>query len=349
MTIDAQEPVLVLRDGALGRIRLNRPKALNSLTLEMVRTMAAALKEFAEDDSVGAVLVDGLGERGLSAGGDIRALYNSAKARDGVAATFFDEEYAMNAFIAAFPKPYIAFMDGITMGGGVGISAHGSHRVVTERTKLAMPETGIGFLPDVGGTWLLAHLPGEVGTYIGLTGASISGADAVDIGLADVLVHSDRLATIADALSRVQPGARNEDIAMLLEGFAEKPHSVLASHRPVIDRVFAFDEVGEILSALEADPSDFAQGTLKVIAHKSPSALVLTLQLLRLGRRSTSLRECLDREYATATEMILAYDFQEGVRAAVIDKDRHPKWQPSTVAEVNTSDLLLEYRLAVSA
>ncbi|MBO9378815.1 enoyl-CoA hydratase/isomerase family protein [Sphingomonas histidinilytica] len=349
MTIDAQEPVLVLRDGTLGRIRLNRPKALNSLTLEMVRTMAAALKDFAEDDSVGAVLVDGLGERGLSAGGDIRALYNSAKALDGVAATFFDEEYAMNAFIASFPKPYVAFMDGITMGGGVGISAHGSHRVVTERTRLAMPETGIGFLPDVGGTWLLAHLPGEVGTYIGLTGASISGADAVDIGLADILVQSDGLATIADTLSAVEPGVTNDDISALLGGFAEKPQSALAPNRRVIDRVFAFDEVGEILSSLEADGSDFAHETLKVIAHKSPSALVLTLQLLRLGRRSESLRECLDREYATATQMILAHDFQEGVRAAVIDKDRHPKWQPSTVAEVDAPDLLLEYGLSVTA
>jgi enoyl-CoA hydratase len=345
MSTTAEDHVLVLREGALGRIRLNRPKALNSLTIDMVRTVVAALADFAADDAVAAVLVDGVGERGLCAGGDIRALYESGKAGDGAAEIFFHEEYAMNAQIAAFPKPYIAFMDGITMGGGVGISAHGTHRVVTERTRMAMPETGIGFFPDVGATWLLAHAHGEVGTYLGLTGAGIAGADAIYAGFADIFVPSQKLAEVAAALAAVQPGVTNEEIDTLLEGFAETVPAPLAEHRAVIDKCLAFDDINQILSALGADSSDFAQATIKLIAEKSPTSLILTLRLLRLGRTSASLQDCLDREYFGATRILQGREFYEGVRAAVIDKDRHPKWHPATLAEVDEAALLAEYHL----
>jgi enoyl-CoA hydratase len=340
-----EDHVLILREGALGRIRLNRPKALNSLTIDMVRTVVATLEDFAKDDSVAAVLVDGMGERGLCAGGDIRALYDSGKAGDGGAKIFFAEEYAMNAQIAAFPKPYIAFMDGITMGGGVGISAHGTHRIVTERTRMAMPETGIGFFPDVGATWLLAHAQGEVGTYLGLTGAGIAGADAIYAGFADIFVSSDKLPEVAAALAAVQPGVTNDELDALLEGFAQTVEAPLAANRAVIDKCLAFDDIRQILAALGADSSDFAQATIKLIAEKSPTSLILTLRLLRLGRASASLQECLDREYFGTTRILQGREFYEGVRAAVIDKDRQPKWHPATLAEVDEPALLAEYHL----
>ncbi len=327
--------VLVWREGSAGRIRLNRPKALNSLTLEMVRTIAGALTAFEADDGIAAVLVDGAGERGLCAGGDIRAIHDSGKS-DGVEAlTFWREEYAVNAHIARFAKPYVAFMDGITMGGGVGLSAHGAHRIVTERTRMAMPETGIGFFPDVGGTWLLARAPGEVGTYLGLTGAGIGGADAIHAGFADVLVAADAWPEIASALAALPPGATGAAISGILAPFAKPAVPPLGAQRALIDAAMAHGDVPEILEALAADGSEFAQATLKTLSEKSPTSLVLTLRLLRLARASGSLQECLDREYAGARAILASADFYEGVRAAVIDKDRNPRWKPATLDAVD--------------
>jgi enoyl-CoA hydratase len=333
------EDIIIWRDGSLGRIRLNRPKALNSLTIGMILSIGAALADFAEDPAVAAVLADGAGERGFCAGGDIRALHDGGKANDGSGELFFKEEYALDAAIAAYKKPYIAFMDGITMGGGVGISAHGAHRIVTERTKLAMPETGIGFFPDVGGTWLLGHGPGEIGTYIGLTGATFGGPDAIYAGFADILVPSTELPALATKLSTLPPGATQADVRALLTDIATPIDPPLAAHRTLIDHAMSFDTIPEILAALTEDGSEFAKTTLTTLAAKSPTSLALTLRLLRLGRASQTLTECLDREYFAACKVLKGHDFYEGVRAAVIDKDRTPHWRPTSIEAITPADI----------
>ncbi len=315
--------------GGLGRIRLNRPKALNSLTHEMVRGIAAALERYAADENVRAVLISGEGERGLCAGGDIRVLYEHGRDGSGAGESFFLDEYRMNARIASYPKPYIAFMDGITMGGGVGVSAHGALRIVTERTRMAMPETGIGFFPDVGGTWLLTRQPGELGTYIGLTGEGIGGADAILAGFADYFVPSERLPALAEAL------AEAVDHAAVVKRFAQPVQAPLAAHQAEIDAAFAHDTVEEIFAALTADGSEFALQTLGILKSKSPTSLKVTLRLLRAARHMSSLKECLEQEFAAVHAVLASDEFYEGVRAAVIDKDRKPRWNPATIEAVN--------------
>ncbi len=335
---DSQE-LLVETRGALGRIRLNRPKAINSLTLEMVTRARAALRGFAEDPSVGMVLVTGEGERGLCAGGDIRALYDHGRDGSGFGARFFREEYRMNAEIAAYPKPYIAVMDGITMGGGVGISAHGAIRIVTERTRMAMPETGIGFFPDVGGTWLLSHGPGEIGTFIGLTGDSFGGADALYAGFADFFVQSAKIPDLIAQLGALPAAVTPEQLTSIVQGFAEAATPSLAAHRAEIDRIFRFARVEEITAALAASDSDFARKTLAVMAQKSPTSMKVTLRLLRLAAADADLKVSLQREFEAAQAVLASDEFYEGVRAAVVDKDRNPKWSPATLPEVTEASL----------
>ncbi len=326
--MDMQAPeVIVERRGAIGRIRLNRTRALNSLNVPMIRLIAAALTEFENDPAVAAVLVTGEGERGLCAGGDIRMIYESGRERPEEGAQFWREEFVVNSRISGYRKPYIAIMDGIVMGGGVGISAHGSHRIVTERTRLAMPETGIGYFPDVGATWLLPKAPGEFGTYLGLTGRDIVAADAIHARLADSFVASDKLEALAADLATLPPTAGSADVnAVIAKHASEAPATALRNHFALIDRCFAFDTVEEIVAALEADGSDFAKETLALLNSRSALSMKLTLELLRAGRRSASLNECLEREYSATLGMLGNPDFYEGVRAAVIDKDRNPKW-----------------------
>jgi enoyl-CoA hydratase len=332
---EAQDEVLVTRNGALGHIRLNRPRALNSLTLGMVRTIAGALDAFESDPAIAVVLIDGAGERGLCAGGDIRAIYESGCRRDGHAERFLREEYALNARIASYRKPYVAVMDGITMGGGVGVSAHGSHRVVTERTRLALPETTIGFFPDVGTTWLLSRAPGEVGTYLGLTGETIGADDTVYAGLADWSVASADLPALHEALAALAPSATSAQVSGMLAALSRpRSASPLERNRATIDRAMAFDEVSDICSALERDGSEFAAGILRSMAAASPTSLKLTLRLLRLARSSASLEECLVREYRAACRALRGHDFYEGIRAAVMDKDKRPRWSPARLEEV---------------
>lgn len=335
--ISNDEPqLLVERSGSIGRIRLNRPRALNSLTLDMVRRTNEALDSFEEDPDVAVILVTGEGERGLAAGGDIRAIYESGRAGTSLAESFWREEYRLNARIARFPKPYVAVMDGITMGGGVGISAHGSHRIVTERTRLAMPETGIGYFPDVGASWLLTRGAGELGTYLGLTGHHIGAADAIATRLADFFVPADRLAGLADALTAIPADASTERVTQICHQFSEPaPPPLLYLHREMIDRTFAFDTVEEIMSSLAALTSEFASKARDVLLAKSPTSLKLTLRLLRLGRASESLEDCLEREFISSLNMLRSQDFFVGVRAAVIDKDRQPRWSPATLDEVD--------------
>ena len=337
-----KSPVLVETVGSLGRIRLNRPKALNSLTLDMVRKITAALDDFEADPGIAAVLLTGEGDRGLCAGGDIRALYESGRAGTNLAATFWREEYRLNARIKNFSKPYIAIMDGITMGGGVGLSAHGSHRVVTERTRLAMPETGIGFFPDVGGTWLLAHSPGALGTYLGLTGDHIGASDAIHAGLADFYLPSSALPPLRDALQVLPPGptADNSRVRKILESFALPIEATpIQRKRADIDQIFAVDDVDMILEALARSGTEFGDKTRAALLAKSPTSLKLTLRLLRLAAANSSLEQCLNREFAAGVKLLAGHDFYEGVRAAVIDKDRNPRWSPATLNEVTDSDI----------
>ncbi|MEK1947604.1 MAG: enoyl-CoA hydratase/isomerase family protein [Ensifer adhaerens] len=340
MEMQAVAPeVIVERQGAIGRIRLNRMKALNSLNVPMIRLIAEALTEFESDPSVAAVMVTGEGERGLCAGGDIRMIYESGRERPAEGAQFWREEFIVNSRISAYPKPYVAIMDGIVMGGGVGISAHGSHRVVTERTRLAMPETGIGYFPDVGATWLLPHAPGEFGTYLGLTGRDIGATDAIHARLADHYVPTAKLDELFSTLAALPPSAKAADVDAAIQGVTEQvPSSPLAAHLKAIDRCFAFDTVEEILAALEAENSDFGRETLALLRSRSALSMALTLDLLRAGRKSASLNECLEREYSATLGMLSNPDFYEGVRAAVIDKDRNPRWS------VGLSDVTEEKR-----
>ena len=336
---DSERPgeVIIERRGTAGLIRLNRPRALNSLTLPMIRAITAALDGFAGDPEVASVVIAGEGERGFCAGGDIRVLHESARAGDDVAEAFWREEFRLNHIIAVYPKPYIALMDGITMGGGVGLSSHGRHRIVTERTRLAMPETGIGYFPDIGATWLLSRAPGEAGTWLGLTGLDIGAADAIHAGLADLHIASSRLGEVIGALSGLPRGSLSSDVDAVLQALsAPARESRLRQNAATIDRAFCFDSVEEILSALAAEEGEFAAETRRILLTRSPTSLKLALRLLRTGRRSASLAECLDRELGACLQILDNPDFFEGIRAAVIDKDRNPKWSPATVEAVKS-------------
>jgi enoyl-CoA hydratase len=344
------EPDLIVRrEGSAGIIRLNRPKTINAMTLEMSIGIDAALDQFEADPAVAVVLLEGAGERGLCAGGDIRGLYESSRAGGDLGKVFWRQEYIMNARIAKFPKPYIAFMDGLVMGGGVGLAAHGRHRVVTERTKLSMPEVGLGFFPDVGGTWLLSRSPGEIGTYFGLTGQFMNGPDAIYAHFADAVVPSGKLAALRDVLTKVRSGTASGEVKMLIDGFATgETAGPMAAMQPRIDKWFSHDRMQDIVAALQQDGSELAQSTLRTLNEKSPRGMVVTLKLLRLARTSSSLEQCLVREYRAALEVFRSDDFREGVRAAVIDKDRNPKWSPAKIEDV-TPEMIARYLAEIGA
>lgn len=334
------DEVLLDRVGSAAIIRLNRPKALNSLNLAMVQVMRRAMDLFAAGSEVSCVVLTGEGERGLCAGGDIRVIHDMGKAKDPDVTRFWREEFPLNYLISRYQKPYVALMDGIVMGGGVGVSAHGRHRVVTERTRLAMPETGIGYVPDVGSTWLLPRAPGEIGTWMGLTGETIGAADAIHANFADVCVPSAKLASLVEALGGLKGGVPQAEVRAVINSFSETPEKGrLEAQRDLIDHAFRFDTVEEIITALEADGSEFANETRQTMLKRSPTSLKLALRLIRLGRQSSSLVECLEREFSAASEILNHNDFYEGVRAAIIDKDRDPKWSPAVLAEVRDADL----------
>ncbi|MGJ5132074.1 enoyl-CoA hydratase/isomerase family protein [Bradyrhizobium oligotrophicum] len=341
--------LIVRREGSAGIIRLNRPKAINAMTLEMSMGIDAALDRFEGDPAVAIVVLEGAGERGLCAGGDIRGLYESSKTNGDLGKVFWRQEYIMNARIAAFPKPYVAYMDGLVMGGGVGLSAHGRHRIVTEKTKLAMPEVGLGFFPDVGGTWLLSRAPGKLGAYFGLTGQTMNGPDAIHARFADAVVPTEKWPALREVLTKVRPGTLSIEIDRLIAGFATSETSgPVAAQQAKIDAWFAHDSMHDIFAALKADGSELALATLKTLQEKSPRGMVVTLELLRLARGAASLEECLVREYRAALEVFRSDDFREGVRAAIIDKDRNPRWSPPDVDQV-TPDMLAPYLAEIGA
>jgi enoyl-CoA hydratase len=341
--------LIARREGSAGIIRLNRPKAINAVTLEMFRDIDKALDAFEADPRVAVVVLEGAGDRGLCAGGDIRALWESSKVNGDLGKVLWREEYILNARIKKFPKPYVAFMDGIVMGGGVGLSAHSAHRIVTERTKLAMPEVGLGFFPDVGGTYLLSHSPGKIGAYFGLTGQTMNGPDAIYARFADAVVPSTKLPALREALITVRPATTSDEVRKLIDGFATGEKSgPVAAMQPTIDALFAHERMEDIVRELKADGSEFAQKTLKTLGEKSPRGMVVTLKLLRLARNTSTLEECLVREYRAALEVFRSDDFREGVRAAVIDKDRNPKWSPPEIEDV-TPEKIAPYFAEIGA
>lgn len=330
---DGSDEVLTEVDGSVGVITLNRPKAINSLNQQMVDALSAILTGWADDDAVRAVVLSGAGERGLCAGGDVVSIYHSAR-KDGVEARrFWRDEYLLNAQIADFSKPYVAVMDGIVMGGGVGVSAHANTRVVTDTSKIAMPEVGIGFIPDVGGVYLLSRAPGGLGLYAGLTGAPFSGADAIAMGFADhYLPHDDvdafRLAIVADGVARA------------LDKYAIKPPpSELAAQRDWIDGCFAGDTVEDMIGALRGQGAGPANDAADLIATRSPIALSVTLEAVRRAAALETLKDVLVQDYRVSSASLRSHDLVEGIRAQLIDKDRNPKWSPAQLAAVTAVDV----------
>ncbi len=317
---DSPAPVLTRRCGPVGHITLNRPKALNALTVEMVRLIAAALDGFSVDDRVQVVLLDGAGDRAFCAGGDIRVLRDSALSGDPSSSeTFWREEYHLNAQIARYPKAVVAIMDRIVMGGGIGLASHASHPVATDRVQAAMPEVGIGFVPDVGATYLLSRAPGELGTHLALTGHAVGPADAVLCGLARFTAFSDDVPSLVAALQdgTLPPGTAAVDRV-----------GELASAREWIDDCYAADSITDIIERLRASANPAAHAAAGTIETKSPTALAVTLASLRRARQLDSLEECLDQEFRTSCRMLDTADLPEGIRAAVVDKDRSPRWNP---------------------
>jgi enoyl-CoA hydratase len=333
-----EDEVIVREQGALRRLTLNRPKALNALTLGMITTVTACLKSWEADPAVGAVLIDGAGERGLCAGGDIRALYDAAKAKDfSQPERFWADEYRLNVMIARYRKPIVAVMDGVVMGGGVGISAHAAHRIVTEGSAVAMPEVGIGFFPDVGVSYLLARAPGFTGTYLALTGERMNAADAIYCGLAGVHVPTAKLAALPSALA----GCRDADAvrASLRAMTAPPAPGKLEAERTWIDRCFSADEVGEIVERLQADKAEGARAAAATMSTKSPTSLKVTLRNTRAAVSFQRLEQSFQQDFRIALACIAGHDFIEGIRAAIVDKDRNPRWHPAKLADV-TADVV---------
>jgi enoyl-CoA hydratase len=337
---DTSSEVRFERRGRLGVITLDRPRAINALTHDMVVEVSAALDVWAEDDAVQTVLVQGEGDRGLCAGGDIVSVYRNIQAGNfEEPALFWHDEYRMNAKIARYPKPYVAMMDGIVLGGGIGISAHGSHRVVTERSRLGLPETGIGFIPDVGSTWLLSHAPGELGTYLALTADPVRAEVALVAGLADFFVPSTRLPQLVTLLESNPPDEAISELAESAPVTEVASERELVTDREWIDEAFSADTVAEILGRLRGLGTEAATHTANRIVQNSPLALTVALESLRRARRMSTLEEALDQEYRVSTHSTRTRDFVEGVRAQVIDKDRSPRWDPPSLAEVEQTDV----------
>ncbi|PRB09997.1 MULTISPECIES: enoyl-CoA hydratase/isomerase family protein [unclassified Microbacterium] len=326
--------VLVRTEGALGRLTLNRPEAINALDHDMIVQLTAALDAWRDDTDVQIVVLDGEGERGLCAGGDVRALHAqivAGKAEE--TAQFFRAEYALNAMIAEYPKPVVAIADGITMGGGIGLAGHAAIRIVTERSTLAMPETRIGFTPDVGGTWLLGRAPGRFGEYFGLTGGTMNAADAVYLGFADHFVPSDRLEALREALAyRADPTGPAEIVLL----FDETPEpSALPASREWIDEAFSAPSVAEIVERLKAQGTTDAAAIADLLEGLAPTGLAVTLDAVREARDLPGLRAALEGEYRRVLWFVNEHpDLVEGIRAQLVDKDRNPKWNPPTIAEL---------------
>ena len=320
-------------DGGVGFVTLNRPKAINSLNQSMVSRLRAVLTAWEQDDAINAVVLSGGGERGLCAGGDVVAIYHSARADGAEARRFWHDEYLMNGQIGRFPKEYVALMDGIVMGGGVGVGAHANTRVVTETSKVAMPEVGIGFIPDVGGAYLLSRAPGSLGLHVALTGAPFSGADAIALGFADHYVPHDKLDVLRQAIAA--DGVKSAIAAHAVE----PPASQLAAQRDWIDHCYAGDTVADIVAALRGHDAGPANDAANLIATRSPIALSVTLEAVRRAAKLDTLEDVLAQDYRVSSASLRSHDLVEGIRAQLVDKDRNPKWSPASLSEVSAADV----------
>ncbi len=334
------QEVLFEEKNGWGIITLNRPKALNALTWNMCTLMLEQLKLWAVSDTVEAVLIKGSGDRAFCAGGDIRCLYDTSKDDPAGAADFFRTEYNLNSLIHHYPKPYVALMHGVIMGGGVGVSISASTRIVGENVVWAMPETGIGMVPDVGGTHFLARLEGGMGQFLGLTGHRLDGAAAVYAGIATHLVEEDQFASVEDALLGLGAGTLSQsEIDQCVGKFSKTADTPLSADREKIDQHFALsNSYDEIASSLGTDESEFAQKMTKKLGFMSPISLKLASTSIREGAKM-SFDECLQMEFQIVRKIMEGPDFHEGVRAQIIDKDRNPSWSPATVEQVHATDL----------
>jgi len=328
------EDVIARIEGSAGRITLNRPRALNALTADMCLAITDALLAWKDDDDVGLVMIDAVGERAFCAGGDIRIVAESGRGDGAEARRFFASEYRMNELLFRYPKPVVAIMDGITMGGGVGISMPARYRVATERTLWAMPEGDIGLFPDVGAGWYLPRLPGQAGVWLALTGARLRKDSLAEFGIATHVVAADQVEALKHSLLAGEPGAA-------LTAAAADPGPPAEDRRAAIDRLFACDTVEEITAALAADASAWALQQHGIISKKCPTTLKVALRLIREGAARTSFSEEMTVEYRLAVRMTRRHDFIEGVRAVIVDKDNAPRWDPPDLAGV-TDGLLDE-------
>lgn len=326
------DTVLSTRDGRVGRITLNRPNVLNALDLDMINAIRAALETWREQPDVHAVIIEGAGERAFCAGGDIRQIRALVLAgKHAAVETFFATEYALNQAIAEYPKPYLAFIDGVCMGGGIGVSVHGRIRVASEAALLAMPETAIGLFPDVGASFFLPRLPGELGMFLALTGTRMRGADAVHAGLATHYATRANLPALSQAIAR-------DGVAVVAANAEPLPPFSLAPHREAIDRCFGADSVAGIFGRLAAEADEWSREVTATLRAMSPAALLWSFELLRRGARST-LAQALATELALTRHVTRHHDYLEGVRAMVVDKDRKPRWRAARVEDVDAGEI----------
>uniref|UniRef100_A0A1A8R807 3-hydroxyisobutyryl-CoA hydrolase n=2 Tax=Nothobranchius rachovii TaxID=451742 RepID=A0A1A8R807_9TELE len=344
MSSHVEPEVLLEKVGRTGVITMNRPKVLNALNLTMIRQIYPQLKKWENDSEMDIVIIKGAGGKAFCAGGDIRAVTEAGKAGGSLAQDFFREEYILNNAIGAYRKPYIAIIDGITMGGGVGLSVHGRFRVATEKTLFAMPETAIGLFPDVGGGYFLPRLRGKLGLFLALTGFRLKGRDVQRAGVATHFVESNKIPDLEKELVDLKCPS-NADISKLLEFHqkqssldSEKPF-VLEKHLSEIDRLFSSSSVEGIMQNLRADGSDFANKQAETLSKMSPTSLKITFKQLQLGA-ALSLQDVLVMEYRLSQACMRGCDFHEGVRAVLVDRDQNPKWNPSTLDQV--SDQLVD-------
>jgi len=325
--------VIAHREGAIGQITLSRPKALNALTEDMCAAMLAALKAWAVDPAVHAVVIDAMPGKAFCAGGDVRAIYDAGRRANGSVMNFFRTEYRMNAAIRRFPKPYVALIDGFAFGGGCGVSMHGSYRVVSENAVLAMPETLIGLFPDIGATTFLNYLPGEIGMYLALTGLRINAADAIYCGLATHFVPAQDHASLRERLTQ---GEKPDNV---LAELSARPSGVagLARNRDTIDRAFSASSVEDVLERLDIE-GDWGSEIASQLKSRSPTSLKVTFRQMREGAE-LDFASCQRMEFRIMARMMEARDFYEGVRAALIDKDQSPRWVPSRLDMVSESEI----------
>jgi enoyl-CoA hydratase len=336
------EGLVIRRERSLGRITLDRPKALNALTLTMVRGLATTLKRWASDPQISVIVLDGAGDRAFCAGGDIKSLYEADRS-DGNqhARMFWREEYPVDHLIATYPKPIVVLMSGIVMGGGAGLAVNARFRVVDETANFTMPETGIGMLPDVGGSWFLSRMPGETGTYLALTGRTIDAGAMITGGLADVFVPRRDRARLLDTLDEVTSAGAEAfaAVAAALSDCASDPGPGLIADHINLDRLFAGDSVEAILDRLAEDGGEWAQRTAQLMLGRSPTCQKLALTALRRARHLPDLAAALTMEYRVVCRIAESHDFYEGIRAAVVDKDRSPNWQPARLADVSRAEV----------